>query len=377
MKNKLLIVASVLIIAVACIVIFQKSIDKTLIGNSDNSSPTKLEQNSYSKNPLKIILLIGDGMGINHTQIGRITMGGPDFNMAVDRMPIQGTVINHSYDSLNIDSAASATAWATGTSTINRFVGVDPAQRSVPNISEVLEEHGFLSGLVATSSITHATPAAHYAHVGSRYEEEEIASQLVNSNIHIALGGGKEFFNLDDSKDATFFFDLDKIPGAAFKTGRVIGLFAEDGINRGEGPSQLEMTKVALDYLHQDSPCSKLFLMSEGSQIDWASHDNDLKAMLIELEDFNATVNTVLDYASQRDDVLVVVSSDHETGGLTVLGQKDDFVYSRWNTDKHSLNQIGIYAYGPGAEAFAGKMDQTEIFTKLTSLANKETCTIN
>ena len=197
LANKILIVASVLIIAVACIVIFQKSIDKTLVGNSDNSSPTKLEQNSYSKNPLKIILLIGDGMGINHTQIGRITMGGPNFNMAVDRMPIQGTVINHSYDSLNIDSAASATAWATGTSTINRFVGVDPAQRSVPNISEVLEEHGFLSGLVATSSITHATPAAHYAHVGSRYEEEEIASQLVNSNIHIALGGGKEFFNLD------------------------------------------------------------------------------------------------------------------------------------------------------------------------------------
>ena len=377
MRNKLLIAASVLILIVTSFIIFQKPIDKTLIGSSDYPSPQKLDQNFNSKDPTKIILLIGDGMGINHTQIGRITMGGPEYNMAVDRMPIQGTVINHSYDSLNIDSAASATAWATGTRTINRFVGVDPAQVAVPNISEILEEYDFLSGLVATSSITHATPAAHYAHVGNRYKEEEIAFQLVNSNIHIALGGGKEFFNFNDPKDVTFFFDLDKILGAAFKNGRVIGLFAEDGINRGEGPSQLEMTKVALDYLHRDSPCSKFFLMSEGSQIDWASHDNDLKAMLIELEDFNATVNTVLDYASQRDDVLVVVSSDHETGGLTVLGQKDDFVYSRWNTDKHSLNQIGIYAYGSGAEAFAGKMDQTEIFTKLTSLANKETCTIN
>lgn len=366
-----------LIIAIACFVIFPKSIDKTLIGKSNNSSPTKLEQISYLKNPLKIILLIGDGMGINHTQIGRIVMGGSDFNMAVDRMPVQGTVINHSYDSLNIDSAASATAWATGTRTINRFVGVDPAQKSVPNIPEVLEEYGYLSGLVATSSITHATPAAHYAHVGSRYEEEEIASQLVNSNIHIALGGGKEFFNFNDPKDVAFFFDLNEIPGAAFANERVIGLFAEDGINRGEGPSQLEMTKVALDYLQQEKPCSKFFLMSEGSQIDWASHDNDLRAMLIELEDFNATVNVVLDYASQRDDVLVVVSSDHETGGLTVLGQKGDFVYSRWNTDKHSLNQIGVYAYGPGAEVFAGKMDQAEIFTKLISLTNKETCIIN
>ena len=205
MRNKLLIAASVLILIVASFIVFQKPIDKTLIGSSEYPSPQKLDQNSNSKDPTKIILLIGDGMGINHTQLGRITMGGPEFNMAVDRMPIQGMVINHSYDSLNIDSAASSTAWATGTRTINRFVGVDPAQEIVPNISEVLEAYGFLSGLVATSSITHATPAAHYAHVGSRYEEEEIASQLVSSNIHIALGGGKEFFNFNESESASFF----------------------------------------------------------------------------------------------------------------------------------------------------------------------------
>ena len=377
MRNKVLIAASVLILIVASFIVFKKPIDKTLIGSSEYPSPQKLDQNPNSKDPTKIILLIGDGMGINHTQLGRITMGGPEFNMAVDRMPIQGMVINHSYDSLNIDSAASSTAWATGTRTINRFVGVDPAQEIVPNISEVLEDYGFLSGLVATSSITHATPAAHYAHVGSRYEEEEIASQLVSSNIHIALGGGKEFFNFNESESASFFFDLNKISRAASENRRVIGLFADDGIKRGEGPSQLEMTKVALDFLHQDNPCNKFFLMSEGSQIDWASHDNDLKAMLIELEDFNETVNFVLDYASQRDDVLVVVSSDHETGGLTILGQKDDYVYSLWNTDNHSLNQIAVYAYGPGAETFAGKIDQTEIFTKLTSLANKDACTMN
>ena len=373
MKNKLLIVASVLIIAVACIVIFQKSIDKTLIGNSDNSSPTKLEQNSYSKNPLKIILLIGDGMGINHTQIGRITMGGPDFNMAVDRMPIQGTVINHSYDSLNIDSAASATAWATGTSTINRYVGVDPAQRSVPNISEVLEEHGFLSGLVATSSITHATPAAFYAHIDSRYEEEEIAEQLVNSTISIALGGGKEFFDLDKLKDsARFISTKNSLLNMELGSSRVIGLFDDDGIYRSPNkPTQLEMTNRAIKYLNeQTESCHGFFLMSEGSQIDWASHDNDAEKMIVEFEDFDNTIRSVMNFVTDDKETLLIITADHETGGLQILKQADDFVEVQWGTGRHTGIPVGVYAYGPGAHLFTGLMDNTDIHKKIMSLVN-------
>lgn len=373
MKSKIFILI-ILIISLFCIYLFSSTKDKTLIGNQTNHQLTPLVQKETTKPPKKIILLIGDGMGINHTTIGRFHFGGADFNMGVDRMPIQGMVTNHSFNSLYIDSAASATAWATGTRTINRFIGVDPNKKSVLNITEFLASHAYISGLVATSSLTHATPAAHYAHVDSRYKEEEIAAQLMTSNIKIALGGGQEFFNLEENQNATFILNLDKLEDTISGSKKVIGLFAQDGIERSIGPSQLTMSKSALSFLEKNSECGKYFLMSEGSQIDWASHDNDLPAMLVELADFNDTVNYMLDFASTRDDVLVIVSSDHETGGLTLLGQEKDYVISKWNTDSHSLNQVAIYAYGSGASEFAGKVDQTQIFTKIADLADKTSC---
>ena len=362
---------------VLLLVLLLVSKDKTLIGNQTNHQLMPLVQKETTRPPKKIILLIGDGMGINHTTIGRFHLGGPNFNMGVDRMPIHGMVTNHSFNSLYIDSAASATAWATGTRTINGFIGVDHKKRNVTNITELLATHDYISGLVATSSLTHATPAAHYAHVDSRYKEEEIASQLMTSDIRIALGGGQEFFNLEENENATIILNPEQLEDKVLGSQRIIGLFAQDGIKRSVGPTQLAMSKSALSFLEKNSECGKYFLMSEGSQIDWASHDNDLPAMLVELADFNDTVNYMLDFASARDDVLVIVSSDHETGGLTLLDQEKDYVISKWNTDSHSLNQVAIYAYGPGASQFAGKVDQTEIFAKIADLADKTSCSID
>ena len=376
MKSKIFILI-IVIISLLCIYLFSSSKDKTLIGNQTSHQLMPLVQKETTRPPKKIILLIGDGMGINHTTIGRFHLGGPNFNMGVDRMPIHGMVTNHSFNSLYIDSAASATAWATGTRTINGFIGVDHKKRNVTNITELLATHDYISGLVATSSLTHATPAAHYAHVDSRYKEEEIASQLMTSDIRIALGGGQEFFNLEENENATIILNPEQLEDKVLGSQRIIGLFAQDGIKRSVGPTQLAMSKSALSFLEKNSECGKYFLMSEGSQIDWASHDNDLPAMLVELADFNDTVNYMLDFASARDDVLVIVSSDHETGGLTLLDQEKDYVISKWNTDSHSLNQVAIYAYGPGASQFAGKVDQTEIFAKIADLADKTSCSID
>ena len=376
MKSKIFILI-IVIISLLCIYLFSSSKDKTLIGNQTNHQLMPLVQKETTRPPKKIILLIGDGMGINHTTIGRFHLGGPNFNMGVDRMPIHGMVTNHSFNSLYIDSAASATAWATGTRTINGFIGVDHKKRNVTNITELLATHDYISGLVATSSLTHATPAAHYAHVDSRYKEEEIASQLMTSDIRIALGGGQEFFNLEENENATIILNPEQLEDKVLGSQRIIGLFAQDGIKRSVGPTKLAMSKSALSFLEKNSECGKYFLMSEGSQIDWASHDNDLPAMLVELADFNDTVNYMLDFASARDDVLVIVSSDHETGGLTLLDQEKDYVISKWNTDSHSLNQVAIYAYGPGASQFAGKVDQTEIFAKIADLADKTSCSID
>ena len=279
--KKVLVIATLL--AISAIYFLQPNDqEKVKIGSSN--SPEKLIQKHYQGPPKKIILLIGDGMGLNHIILGRFVFGGPEFNTAMDRMPVFGIVTTHSIDDLYTDSAASSTAWNTGFKTKNGFVGVTADKKPKKNILEIIRDFGFISGLVATSSVTHATPAAQYAHTDSRYNEELIAQQLVESDIRIALGGGTEFFKKENKQDLFFIEDLSELKNISTNN-LVIGLFAKDGIERSEGPSQIAMTKAALNFLSSAAKdCNNFFLMSEGSQIDWESHDNKVKEMLVELK---------------------------------------------------------------------------------------------
>ena len=143
-----------------------------------------------------IILAIGDGVGPNQITLSRIAIGGLDHRLFIDQIPYVGTSLTHSYNNAYTDSAAAATAWSTGYKTKNRYLSLDPDKKILDTIVEMLHEKGYASGIVATSSVTHATPAALYAHIDSRYEYKNIANQLINSSIDIALGGGKEFFDL-------------------------------------------------------------------------------------------------------------------------------------------------------------------------------------
>ena len=174
---------------------------------------------------------------------------------------------------------------------------------------------------MATSSITHATPAAFYAHIDSRYKEKEIAKMLVDSDIDIALGGGQEFFDVSSEDSPFVIYDKSFLDSSLLNSKeQVIGLFAEDGFDRRLGtPTQLEMTQVALNFLENKSQnCNGFFLMSEGSQIDWAGHDNDAQYMLIEFADFDATVQAATDFAIENQDTLILVTADHATGGLVL-----------------------------------------------------------
>ena len=347
----------------------EEKIERVQIGNA--VSPIKLSQKDFFV-PKKIILVIGDGVGFNHIKLARLFEGGPKFNTAVDRMPISGIVTNYSFDDLYTDSAASGTAWATGVKTKNRFLGIDSAKQEIKNISEILDDYHYHSGLVATSSVTHASPAAHYAHIDNRYKEEAIATQLTESTIKIALGGGRKFFRIKNTDKLQFYLDFKKLKSSSDSGKKIIGLFADSGINRGDGPTQLAMTKVAVKYLESSSgDCGRFFLMTEGSQIDWESHDNRVQPMLDEYQDFNNTINYLLGYASNRNDTLIVVTSDHETGGLNLLKQDQNEVIISWSTDRHTLAPIGVFAYGPGAEMFSGTFDHVDIFGKIIELADK------
>ena len=206
-----------------------------------------------------------------------------------------------------------------------------------------------------------------YAHIDSRYKEKEIASQLLESPIQLSLGGGLEFFDIAKAQESNLLItDMKELDGDDFlKAKKVLGLFDEDGINRSSNkPTQLQMTKSALDFLSlkaSSNSCNGFFLMSEGSQIDWASHDNDAATMVVEFKDFDQTIAMAMDFVTSNKETLLLVTADHETGGLQILSQKDDMVKVQWGTGGHTSIPVGVYAYGPGAHEFTGLMDNTDI----------------
>ena len=317
--------------------------------------------------PKNVILIIGDGTGFNQITLSRIATGGADHRLAIDQMPFVGNSLTHSYNNIYTDSAASATSWAAGIKTKNKFLSITPDGKAVPTIPEILSDKGYISGLVATSSITHATPAAFYAHIDSRYKEKEIASQLLGSPIQLSFGGGLEFFDIAKVQESNLLItDMKELDGVDFlKAKKVLGLFDEDGIKRSSNkPTQLQMTKAALEFLSlkaSSNSCNGFFLMSEGSQIDWASHDNDAATMVVEFKDFDQTIAMAIDFVTSNQETLLLVTADHETGGLQILSQKDDMVKVQWGTGGHTSIPVGVYAYGPGAHAFTGLMDNTDI----------------
>ena len=367
MKKLVLIFA--LILAVAYFVSINKNHLKVEYISIGTQSTKALEIASFdaAAKPKNIILIIGDGTGLNQITLSRIATGGADHRLAIDQMPFFGNSLTHSYNNIYTDSAASATSWATGVKTKNKFLSITPDGKAIHTIPEILSNKGYISGLVATSSITHATPAAFYAHIDSRYKEKEIASQLLESPIQLSLGGGLEFFDIAKAQESNLLItDMKELDGDDFlKAKKVLGLFDEDGINRSSNkPTQLQMTKSALDFLSlkaSSNSCNGFFLMSEGSQIDWASHDNDAATMVVEFKDFDQTIAMAMDFVTSNKETLLLVTADHETGGLQILSQKDDMVKVQWGTGSHTSIPVGVYAYGPGAHEFTGLMDNTDI----------------
>ncbi|MDB9995651.1 alkaline phosphatase [Gammaproteobacteria bacterium] len=348
--------------------------ESVLIGAETNVAET-LEQNPNFK-AKNIILFIGDGMGPNQVALARFSVGGANHRLSFENFPVTGIVLNHSAQNLYTDSAASATAWAAGVKTKNGYLSVDSDNKFLPTIPELLSTKGYLTGLVATSSITHATPAAFYAHINSRSKHKKIAEMLVESDIAIALGGGSEFFKMPLSNEAIHIINngdsLDE--NNLIEYSRVLGLFGEDGLDRRlSPPTQLKMTETALDFLDSKTlNCPGFFLMSEGSQIDWAGHDNNVKYMLAEFADFDDSIAAAIEFAKQDKETLILVTADHATGGLVLQKPRGSSIRAQWTTTSHDLSSINIYAYGPGAEKFSGVMDNTEIFDRMLQALDYE-----
>lgn len=305
---------------------------------SINVQAEENERNNENKEIKNVIFLIGDGMGSTYTSGYRYFNDDPSTTV-VERTVFDKYLIGQQMTypedpTQNItDSASAATAMSAGVKTYNAAIGVDNDKSEVRTVLEAAKENGKATGLVATSEITHATPASFGAHDENRKNMNAIADdyydELINGKhkIDVLLGGGSSNFvrpdrNLtEEFKKSGYSYVTNKEELSKDKKGQVLGLFASGGLPKmidrtEEVPSLQDMTTSAIQRLSKDK--DGFFLMVEGSQVDWAGHDNDIVGAMSEMADFEKAAKAAIDFAKKDKHTLVVITADHSTGGYSI-----------------------------------------------------------
>jgi len=360
-----------------------------------------------------VILLIGDGMGSPHRTAARLYSVGREGQLAMDTLPIAGMARTWSTESVVTDSAAAGTALATGVKTYNKAISVDVDENPVQTILEMAQDAGKSVGLVTTVQLAHATPAVFAAHNPDRDAYLEIALDMFDHDVDVLLGGGENHFlpagttgcypgdgertddrNLIDeaiAKGYTYVCteaDFDAVDPAT--TDKLLGTFADDGMERPYAPSLADMTAKAIDILSKNP--EGFFLMVEGGQIDWAAHVNQALNTIGDTLGFDEAVVAALDFQTQHPDTLAIVTADHTTGGLTiedVPGDEDcpdpndddsrecntpyyedgpfeerggGTFWLDWTSLNHTGGEVPVTAIGPHAIDLTGYYENTHIF---------------
>ncbi len=323
--------------------------------------------------PKNVILFIGDGMGVTQITAGKIVKG----NLNLEEFKVLGLLTTHSLKTLTTDSAAAGTALATGSKAYNGAISVSQDNEPLKTVVEYAKEKQKATGLVVSSSVTDATPAAFVAHVDSRRKETIIAEQITGSGVDVLFGGGLAYFLPQSTRgskrndEMNLMAELEKhmkvirTAEEFQKLGdvdRVAGFFALRDMPRANErqPRLTEMTKKAIDILSKNQ--KGFFLMVEGSQIDWAAHKNIQDYLISEVIDFDDAVGIGLNFARKDGQTLVIVTSDHETGGFAIHDgsiKEKKITDSRFTGNRHTATMVPVFAYGPGCSVFAGIGDNT------------------
>jgi alkaline phosphatase len=344
------------VIAVGCL------LASTVLAANQTATPKSTTQPTIKN----LILMIGDGMGPQ--QIGllqeyakrapnSIYLGKDSHLVTLANQGVLGMSLHGPADKLVVDSACSATQLASGVAAGNEMIGLDRQGQPVATILERAKQQGKATGLVSDTRLTHATPAAFAAHQIHRSKENDIAiDMLQNAKVDVMLSGGLRHFLpsdihtnphrdyvpailkaglrltskrsdnrdlLNEAKAKGYTLAFNRTQLNAINSNKILGLFAESGMADGiesrlaqkpDEPTLAAMTQTALTALAKNP--DGFFLMVEGGQIDWAAHNNDAGTLLNELVKFDHAVKTVMDFAKSRDDTLVIVTADHETGGF-------------------------------------------------------------
>ncbi|MFV0553837.1 MAG: alkaline phosphatase [Mangrovibacterium sp.] len=336
-------------------------------------------EKNVSKTPKNIIFLIGDGMGTSQVSAGLTANKGQLFLENFKHVGFSQTQSTSDYVT---DSAAGGTALACGERTYNGAIGVDANKKPIQSALEAADANGKATALVSTSCITHATPASFIAHQTNRNMYEEIAQDFLKTDIDVFIGGGYDHFaKRKDGKDLTtdlkakgyqVLTDMKDI--SKVKSGKLAGLVApvHTDVMPERGDMLVNATETALTIISQDK--KGYFIMIEGSQIDWGGHANNTNYIVREMLDFDKVVGKALEFAAKDGETLVLVTADHETGGMALIGgdMKTGLVEGEYNTHDHSATMVPVFAFGPGADRFTGIMKNSDIGKILIELAGKK-----
>ncbi|MGY1703605.1 alkaline phosphatase [Geodermatophilus sp. SYSU D00697] len=348
-----------------------------------SASPTTAPESGTP--PRSVVLVVGDGMAAAHREAGRLDQEGAGGRLAMDSLPVAGeqTTDPDPAETDVTDSAAAATAWATGVTTRNGAISVDRDGRPLTPLGTEAGAAGLATGLVTTSQVTDATPAAFFSSVPDRDAQEDVARQyLQDTGPSVVLGGGAAHWRSGDllgaARQQGYAAVTDAAGLAAADGDRLLGLFADEELyGEPADVSLAQMTAAALDRLSADP--DGFFLLVEEEGVDSASHENAGAGLLAAMRALDDAVQVVRDHVAAHPDTLLVVTGDHETGGLgvemgnaaragsdgddgpfPVAGSQDTFVL-RWSTDGHTGAPTPVTAEGPGSEQLADTYPNTHL----------------
>ncbi|MDX1364748.1 MAG: alkaline phosphatase [Arenibacter latericius] len=322
------------------------------------------QKNSQVKN---VILLIGDGNGLNQITAATLANGGA---LTLTQLKSIGFIKTASTDDFTTDSAAAGTALATGYKTYNRSIGLDTLKRPLTNLPELLSSHGFVSGCITTDRLTGATPASFYAHQEDRSLIAAIAADLPKSKLSLFIAGGKEDFN--DIENLSRFTIIDRLNDIGKSKIEKIGYFLSDGavpsIKEGRNNILEIATMNGIEFLKAKN--KPFFLMIEGAMIDKFAHKNDVAGIVSEGIDFDRAITQAIKFADESGETLVIITADHETSGFSIpqgdLRKME--IEGDFTTNDHTAAMVPIFAYGPHSHNFQGVYENSEVFKKIIKI---------
>ncbi len=321
--------------------------------------------------------MIGDGMGFEQVKAAGMYLNGQEGSLSFESLPVKGEVTTRSADSAVTDSAAAATAMSTGIKVNNQVVSLAlPGDgKDLKTFVEFFKEYGKTTGIVTNSYLNDATPACFSGHARKRNDFEDLSRDMAK-NVHpnLLFGGGCKGMSVDFLKESGYAVatDLKSMDALDIASKYWAGLFGSSMLpferngDYSKLPHLSQMVKKALTLLDNEKG---FFIMIEGGLIDKAGHGNDIEKNIWETVEFANTVKTVLEWAKDRNDTLVIVTADHETGGLSVVKNKGKGNYPEviWKDKGHSGANVPLYVWGKNSDVFSEKMDNTDFFNTIKS----------